>query len=463
MPDKRSPPHFHQQKGVVLIALLTLIVLIFSALSLKQLNRAELKRLKLDKSHLVLAEAKQALIAYASENFAAVNCGTNCPRPGDLPCPDLDNDGEAEGTCSTQQSRLGRLPWKTLGLNDLKDGDGESLWYAVSNRYKNNPRLLPLNSNTTGSISLRNTSGQLINDASNNNGLVALVIAPHASLSRSDGQQQSRTQANQLVASHYLEIAFGEDNASFTEDSADGFITGEIVQNDQLIVNDLILPITSAQIQTVMQKRVLSEVMQAMLEFYCNGQMQVSTRQCLANNDTFLPVPAAIGNTTCLTNADLSLNDCVADDTQNFGRIPNAMPDPNDPATPVAIWEAVNTQSILRGAQTNNWFQQNAWRELIFYAPAPACTDTTTNGCEVTEQFLTLTNSLTPLAAASDLNKQLVLVSAGTRLNAQNRTTLTDKSVLSNYVEGDNLMPSDFIYNRTLQNANQNDLATSIP
>jgi len=460
---KISPSHYHQQKGAALIALLTLIVLIFAALSLKQLNRSELKQLKLDKSRLVLAEAKQALIAYASENFATVNCGINCPRPGDLPCPDTNNDGEAEGTCSTQQSRLGRLPWKTLGLNDLKDGDGESLWYAVSDRYKNNPRVLPLNSDTVGSISLRNTSGQLINDASNNNGLVALIIAPHASLSRSDGLQQTRTPANQLTASHYLDIAFGEDNASFTEDSGDGFIAGEVVQNDQLIVNDLILPITTTQIQTVMQKRVLSEVMQAMLAFYCNGQMQVSTRQCLPNNDTYLPAPAAINNTTCLTNADLNLNDCIADDTQDFGRIPSAMPDPNDPGVNIPIWETVNTQSILRGAQTNNWFQQNSWRELILYAPAPACTDSTTNGCEVTEQFLTLRNSLTPRAAASDLNKQLVLVSAGIRLNAQNRTTLADKSVLSNYVEGDNLTPSDFIYNRTLQSANQNDLATSIP
>lgn len=453
----------NQQQGVALIAFLTLIVLIFSALSLKQINQSDFKNLKLSKSHMVLAEAKQALLAYSTQNYASLTCGTNCPRPGDLPCPDLDNDGEAEGSCNTQNSRLGRLPWKTLGLNDLKDGDGESLWYAVSNRYKNNPRVLPLNSDTTGSISLRNTSGQLIDDATTNSGLVALVIAPHATLTRVDGLQQSRSTDNQLVASHYLDIAFGEDNASFTEDSTDGFIAGEIVQNDQLIVNDLILPISTTQIQTVMQKHVLSEVMQAMLTFYCNGQVQTNTRQCLSNSDTFLPAPAAINNTNCLSNTDLSINDCVADDSQLFGRIPNAMPDPSDPANNQTIWEAVNTQSILRGSQANNWFQQNGWRELILYAPAPACTDSTTSGCDVAEQFLTLSNSLTPLTGASDQAKQLVLISASTRLSTQNRTTLADKSVLSSYVEGDNLTPSDFVYNRLIQNTNQNDLATSIP
>lgn len=452
-----------KQQGVALIALLTLIVLIFSALSLKQLNRSELKRLKLDKSRLVLAEAKQALLAYATQNFTAINCGTNCPRPGDLPCPDLDNDGEAEGSCNTQNNRLGRLPWKTLGLNDLKDGDGESLWYAVSDRYKNNPRVLPLNSDTNGSISLRNTSGQLVNDASNNSGLVALVIAPHAALRRVDGVQQSRHTTNQLIASHYLDTAFGEDNANFTEDSTDGFIAGEVLQNDQLIVNDLILPVTSLQIQSMMQKRVLSEVMQAMLSFYCNGQTQTSTRQCLSNSDTFLPAPAAIDDTSCLGNTSLSLNDCVADNNQNIGRIPTAMPNPSDPVNNQAVWETVNTQSILRGNQVNNWFQQNGWRESILYAPAPACTDATTNGCDVGGQFLTLNNSLTPVTAPSDLNKQSVLISAGSRLNTQNRTTLTDKSVLSNYVEGDNLTALDFIYHRVTQTTNQNDTATSIP
>ena len=460
MPVKPLPA---QQQGVVLIALLTVIVLIFSALSLKQLNRSELKKLKLDKSRLVLAEAKQALIAFSSGDFAATSCGLNCPRPGDLPCPDLNNDGEAETSCNTQASRLGRLPWKTLGLNDLKDGDGESLWYAVSERYKNNTRVIPLNTDTVGSISLRNTAGQLINDASGVNGLVALLIAPHAPLKRNDGTQQIRSQANELTAAHYLDIAFGEDNATFSENTTDGFITGEIVQDNQLIVNDIILPLTTNQIHTAMQKRVLSEVMQAALQFFCDNQMDVTNRQCLANNDTFLPAPAAMSNLNCLSNNTLGLNDCVADDTQNVGRIPTAMPDSNDPSVNIAIWETVNPQSILRGAQANNWFQQNGWRELILYAPAPACTDSTTNGCTPTEQFLSLQNSLTPDIAPSDLNKQLVIISASRAINTQNRTTAADKSVLSNYVEGENQTPSNFTYQRGSQTVNENDLATSIP
>jgi hypothetical protein len=32
---------------------------------------------------------------------------------------------------------MGRLPRKTPGLDALKDGSGECLWYAVSGTYKN--------------------------------------------------------------------------------------------------------------------------------------------------------------------------------------------------------------------------------------------------------------------------------------------------------------------------------------
>src|SRR5512142_1165139 len=84
-----------------------------------------------------LAQAREALVAYAADRPITAIVG-----PGYLPCPDLDGDGWAESTCgsldgaSGQADRLGRLPWKTLGLPELRDGDGERLWYAVSSKHK---------------------------------------------------------------------------------------------------------------------------------------------------------------------------------------------------------------------------------------------------------------------------------------------------------------------------------------
>src|SRR5260370_42146009 len=83
------------------------------------------------------ARAREALVAYAVDRPISAEVG-----PGYLPCPDLDDDGWAESTCgsmtgdSGQAQRLGRLPWKTLGLPDLRDGHGERLWYAASSKHK---------------------------------------------------------------------------------------------------------------------------------------------------------------------------------------------------------------------------------------------------------------------------------------------------------------------------------------
>ncbi|HUP29836.1 MAG TPA: hypothetical protein VM122_06660, partial [Usitatibacter sp.] len=88
-------------------------------------------------SDRALAQARDALLAYATDRAIDTVVG-----PGYLPCPDVDEDGWAEATCgslsgdSGQAQRLGRLPWKTLGLPDLRDGHGERLWYAVSTKHK---------------------------------------------------------------------------------------------------------------------------------------------------------------------------------------------------------------------------------------------------------------------------------------------------------------------------------------
>ena len=49
---------------------------------------------------------------------------------------------------------IGRLPWKTFGLPDLRDGSGERLWYALSPNFRDNPSVSPLNSDTRGSITV---------------------------------------------------------------------------------------------------------------------------------------------------------------------------------------------------------------------------------------------------------------------------------------------------------------------
>jgi len=115
-----------QQAGQALIAILLMIGFGVAALVYAYTNPAAIKIETDKKTIYALAQARDALIGYAAGlNYS----GTE--RPGNLPCPDANDNGSGESSCDTPASRVGRLPWKTLGLPDLRDGYGERLWYAV--------------------------------------------------------------------------------------------------------------------------------------------------------------------------------------------------------------------------------------------------------------------------------------------------------------------------------------------
>ena len=47
-----------------------------------------------------------------------------------------------------RRSRVGRLPWRSLGIDQLRDGYGEPLWYVLSRGFRNPP----INFGTLGQI-----------------------------------------------------------------------------------------------------------------------------------------------------------------------------------------------------------------------------------------------------------------------------------------------------------------------
>lgn len=103
---------------------------------LSQVNTESARRHLEDVTASAMAEAKAALIGRAAQDDN---------RPGSLTCPDTDDDGVANqlfGNCTTY---VGRLPWKTLDLPDLRDGHGERLWYALAPELRDNPGAQPIN------------------------------------------------------------------------------------------------------------------------------------------------------------------------------------------------------------------------------------------------------------------------------------------------------------------------------
>jgi len=243
------------------------------------LDAAESK--KFEHNERVLKEAKQALLQSAY-NYPV----TNGEGPGRLPCADTDNDGIAN--CG---STFGRLPWAQPNLNlyDIRDADGQRLWYAVSSSFR--PQAGIINSDTSGTITLRDQLGNMIYDGSNPAGLTqygiaAVIIAPGAAIVRNDGVIQDRTVANVNATEHYLDDTDDEDNASFINTTTNGFILGPVpdLTNDQFIV------ITAAEVAEVAEKAAMQAYRTAIEDYrvntsYCEGEVPdgaTTEADCLA-------------------------------------------------------------------------------------------------------------------------------------------------------------------------------------
>ncbi len=112
------------QRGMALLGLLAVAVMVFAYVLTSRLNAAS-RFVGIDREHnaKVLSRAKQALIGYMAQQAALA--GEN--DPGHLPCPEAPgnfgtaNEGIEASFCAAPA--VGRLPWRTLGLDKLVDVD----------------------------------------------------------------------------------------------------------------------------------------------------------------------------------------------------------------------------------------------------------------------------------------------------------------------------------------------------
>ena len=241
------------------------------------LKQVEVKKFK--HNTRVLKEAKQALLQFVY-NYPVLS--TPSIGPGRLPNADTDNDGIPDGG-----STFGRLPWAQAGLNlyDIRDANGERLWYAISSSFR--PQAAIVNSDTSGNLTLRDQQGNVIYDGSNPGGLdqygiAAVIIAPGAVTAR-NGVAQDRSVANGddpfdttadtdpgiITAANYLDRLVGtEDNATRTLDSpTDGFILGPVDILSTDAVNDQFIVITAAEVITMAEKATLQAYRDAINDY----------------------------------------------------------------------------------------------------------------------------------------------------------------------------------------------------
>lgn len=217
------------QRGYSILVMLAMVTMISLYAIVSQLEVASRRYVREEATMKSLALAKEALIGYAvtyRDNHATEVFGY-------LPCPDSSDksglyhpgDGTAAGSCGNAgQASIGLLPYKTLGLPDLRDADGYCLWYAVSGSHKNSPKgssasaPILMNWDAQGQFSVMGQAGNLVSAPDDaQGGVVAVIFAPGAALA---GQTRSATgypcAADPARYSDYLDGAYSFPNTGAT-------------------------------------------------------------------------------------------------------------------------------------------------------------------------------------------------------------------------------------------------------
>jgi len=344
--------------------MLLVVMLIGMAAALLVYGMVDTDSLVLQRNNNVAAafeQAKQALIGRAVVDLN---------RPGSLPCPDIDNDGVltlnvdyfSGGVCARL---IGRLPWRTLGLPDLRDDAGERLWYALSDMFSDNAVAGPLNSDTQGNRTVYrdSTAVTLTSQA------VAVIFAPGTTLAGQirDGSAvmcstTGTTIARTLCAANYLEATGGANNAT---------IAGPYIEaRRSATYNDQLFVITTSELIPPVEQRVALELRTILQTYKANTACACTN---LAGNPS--------GNTGCYPWADLAngYSDAAPYNPgaeNNRGRIPlTAAPrdwGDNPCGSPVPTLPS--------------WFVNNDWRLVVYYSagrnflgpdPCATCVDST--------------------------------------------------------------------------------------
>ena len=328
-------PRRSKQRGATLLIMLVIIVIGSAAFLVSSLNSSGLQIERDKKTAEALAQAKEALVAYA---VSSENAGGATARPGNFPCPDTDAPGATgygDENASCAAGAIGRLPWKTLGVPELLDGEGEPLWYTLSGNFRKS--VSRINSDSLGTLIVYDRDGSTLLTPSGSEA-VAIVFAPGGIISN----QQRNTAAEKTTASNYLDTANGRNNAT---------INGPFIATDQSdLFNDRLMMIRTRDFIPIIEKRVAKEL-KTILENYrtANG---------------VYPYPAPFS--TCSSNAT-----CVSNTTICRGRLPYT-------AAPVDWGGSYSLPTTTGGS---SWFTNNRWYRVIFYSAGTNRLATAPPGC----------------------------------------------------------------------------------
>jgi hypothetical protein len=250
-----------RQRGAFLLAILVIFIIGAAAFLLHTLNKSSLQTERNKITADALAKAKDALIAYAVTYADTHSTQTN----GYLPTPDQNGNGGANGEGSSETvgtknvSAIGRLPWKTLDLPPLRDGNGECLWYAVSGTYKNNPAptYTLMNWDNYGWFKILAAPGVPLTGTTQDTYAVAAVFSPGVALS---GQNRTPNGNAPICGGNYTASNYLDSDGAISANNAVAPTLANTVSTfyntgASANINDQIIYITSSDIFNAIKKR----------------------------------------------------------------------------------------------------------------------------------------------------------------------------------------------------------------
>ena len=282
------------QSGYMLVLFLLVLMTIGGVViaGYTQEARQDSEQSRYEHNQRLLEEAKQALLMYAY-NYPIDNPGRG---PGRLPCPDTDVVIDAipnpvPDCIDGGVAVVGRLPNLDPDLNLYSnlttrrtDASGEDLWYAVSPAFANlKAGLDVINSNSAGTITLFDQSGNIVFDGAAGNGIAAVIIAP-GPITRRDEDDNGSYEFTQLRGTpgqrndprNYLDTAPGGfDNRQFNNggnNNIDGFILGPIFDPNvsDWMLNDQMIVITADEVIAMARQSVLDTYQDAINSYLNN-------------------------------------------------------------------------------------------------------------------------------------------------------------------------------------------------
>jgi len=290
------------QQGAALLIFMTLIILVAVSALLGKLNHTPPDIIRSSKDTGVLAEAKTALLGYAVSSMP----------PGQLPCPDYDNDGLADTCTGAGPIAIGRLPWRDLRLTELRDSHGEKVWYVPAREFESTQLV---NSGVVGGLSVDTV-----------NGIAAVLIAPGESL-----QGQNRAAGAQNIASRYLEDDNNNNDVSYVTSATGDF-------------NDQLTSITDNELLESTGKRVAREIARELRNYYADNG--------------FFPYAASPNDTSGACDDGVSSGLVPV----NIGAVPASGASCSEPD-----WGTGPTATLPA------WFANSGWHRHLWYEVAPAC------------------------------------------------------------------------------------------